>query len=307
MPIRALMKKIIKLILIFSICTGFLTSCALFNEVNNEYTIRSSKVGARVFSQSGKLLGNTPIHLGFEEIKDAIDGKFATLVIQKEGYNTRVLMFDISDSVNVKIDLEIDKNYSTAINDGLYKVITKLEKDNEKLFQQNIKLTQEVSHTQGRSSTYQEQIRKLQMQESLLLEKIKGLTQLGKISSKQPLSVSRVPASMPVKSPVCKDTVIKRVPYKSKDLDQVISKVLGVQFMIIKGDYKTAKKEILTLEEKYPRFSTIYTLLGYVEMQERNFPKAYRYLKKSLRLNKDDQMAKRLMVMVDSGRDGVIK
>lgn len=306
------MKKILKKI---QLIVPFLlmTSCALFTEVNNEYTIRASKNGAKVFSKSGKLLGTTPAHLSFEQIKNTIDGKFATLLVQKEGYNSRVIMFDITDSVNVSIDLEVDKTYSTNIRDGLYVMIEKLEKANSKLQQKNTELIKMISHADGKSTALEEKVQLLKNQENILLERIKNMiTYQDKLKNVKFLTdvepvVKPKSYSMTYKNlcrekiinKTCPKTRIRKVNYSTKQMDSIISKLLRVQFMLIRGEFSEARENILSIEEMHPNIATVYTLLAYIEMQSRDYAKAKKYLSQSLKLNKNDSMAKRMLAVLD--------
>lgn len=318
-----------------------LSSCSLLGEkeLSTEYSIFTSVEGANVSLTDGKSLGQTPIVLGFEQVKDHVDGRFVSFFIEKPGYFTRVIFIDVTKSVNVKIDLGVDKEYALKREK---EVITrnkyleekhKLFKDQKNflvdsienykkqlsLIQENNRLLEKKLHSaEYKVSLYQardnEELKRLKQKNKVVIKDNEkdniGSLITKNLASQFNLEIKKVNQELNL----CKKTLslkqpngakVNRCPsavkkyYSSGKNNRIIRELLTAQFLLLNDQDDAAKEVIIKAEKGYPGVSAFYTLLAYIESSQGNTQKAKKYLKKSLSLDRNDQMARRMLQAIE--------
>ncbi len=297
-------------------------SCSLVGErvPNAEYSIFTSVSGANVYRADGKVVGQTPLMLKWEDVADVVDGKFVSFLVEKPGYFTRVVFFDATDSVNLKIDLDVDREYKNKRHELALQQLKDLQEQNAILVEQKNYLKESVDQFKKDQNKYIENMEKMSLE-------LKGREE--KLHLMQVDQASRVPASVGPVSDVTyndqrsqtRDADLQILEYKLKECtaqknnksnsvkitakyfpppktNAIIRELLTAQFLIISKKFDQAKKIILDLETKNPEVSSLYTLLAYVEMQNGSIDRAKKYVKKSLAIDGKDSMAMRMREMI---------
>ncbi len=323
----------IKLILL----VAFLSSCSLIGErsITAEYSLFTSVPGANIYRADGEVVGQTPLMLKWADIKDVADGRFVSFIVEKPGYFTRVVFFDVTDSVNLKIDLEVDRKYKEKRQKMAKKEIIHLQEKNEYLREQTKYLSHSIESFKKQESRF---IKNMEILQARLRSSEIQLSDAKKHDGRLPSSIFNV-ANSKIEPPKEKHTALaskhtssyqKEVEYlllekklnqcsleKSKQVSSqkrcpaskvkyfppprtniIIRELLMAQFLIINNDFQKAKELILLLEEKNPNVAALYTLLAYIESTTGNIKKAKRYLRKSLSIDSKDKMAKRMVKMI---------
>jgi tetratricopeptide (TPR) repeat protein len=297
-----------KLFILLTILT--FSSCSLLGEkeIGAEYSIHSSIAGANVYRPDGKIIGQTPLDLAWEDVKDFADGRFVSFIIEKPGYYTRVVFFDASESVNLKIDLNVDKDFKK----NRVKIAElKLEHEkvkNSHLKEQNSLLKISLADLKKQLNQYNQNMLRLQARlesANIKIQELHEVTKVGGVNTKvlnlpmkTNFSVTRTPACKEVKQRKCPKVKVLKKFYPSKETNEIVRELLTAQMLIINKDYAKAKNYILGIEERYPRVAAVYTLLAYIEINQGNKKKAKFYIDKSLRLDRNDQMAKRMLTLL---------
>lgn len=250
--------------ILLSIFTVLLTSCAKLDLTPKaEYKIDSTRKKSVVKNKQGEVLGYTPLLLQEKDLKESIEGKFAILYVEKDGFLPRVLVFDSSESLSAKINLELDKDKRRSEIDLLRDHVSTLKSQLDK------------RSSPHKNSTPRDQCRPEQ-------------------KANRPVITNQ---SVPLPQKTRTKIVIKEKPIYKK---QVVTKkfpvqeILLVQYQIIAGEMQKARKRLLELETAHPDISEIYSILAYLEYKAGNVTKAKKYLKKSLKINKKDLLAMRL-------------
>jgi tetratricopeptide (TPR) repeat protein len=297
----------------------------------SEYSIFTSIPGASVYRADGKSLGQTPLVLGWEDVSDTIDGRFVSFLIEKPGYFTRIIFFDATDSINLKIDLEVDKEFTRRKRKLITLEINNLKEVNGHLLEQKKYLTEAIDNYKQQDIVYQENMNilntRLESVEAELLSarnevvnKSKVCKNVNKVVTSTPkatvlpvqsVSVLRSNLENEIRLKLLRDKSFikkrinqKRCPaakvkyFPAPKTNLIIRNLLTAQFLIMNSDFSKAKKVMLKLEEKNPKVAAIYTLLAYIETVSGHVKKAKRYLKKSLAIDKKDKMARRMLEMI---------
>jgi tetratricopeptide (TPR) repeat protein len=319
------------MLLVFLIFTFI--SCSLIGERTSsaEYTIFTSVEGAKVFRADGKDVGETPLVLNWKDIEDVVDGRFVSFLIEKPGYFTRVVFFDASNSINLKIDLDIDKDYKEKRKSELRTEVKFLIDKNKYLLDQKKYFIETIDNYKKQQVNYDENMELLRSRLSVssfqktelkatvpiiavpnlssikytnlvAVRQIEGhKSELNLLSTQ--LNQCRVSKSI-INKKVKKNIKPNRCPaarvkyYPAPRTNKIIRELLKAQFLIINNEFKEARLLILNLEEDNPKVAALYTLLAYIENNDGNLVKARRYLKRSLSIDKNDKMAKRMMKMI---------
>lgn len=276
------------------------TSCSsLVNRKKTaEYTIFTSLDGAKVYRSDGKDLGETPLVMKWEDVEEVIDGNFVSLIVDKPGYFTRVIFFDASQSVNLKIDLEIDRDYKDKRKNEIQTELSFTRERNQELISIN--------------KTYQNDIAQYKKQQEVILNNMSLLAAKSEEKTFDPSSLlkeltSKIGSSTPnaVNASINKPakarktkTVYKKILYPQMKTNSVIRQLLSAQFLIINSNLAKARELVLKIEEKHPRVGALYTLLAYIDSVEGNRARAKKYLKKSLAIDRNDVMAKRMLKII---------
>lgn len=260
----------------------FTSGCALIWPKMNqaEYRIETSMLGAEVYLANGKLIGETPLDTTFEQLSEVIDGRFATIIIKKDGYHTRVVLFDITDSVNIKIDLSIDKEFKTLMvsdtvkrevmlrdkvknleerlrilkheskikkerNDKLSKIVEEYHKKYETILAEIDKVSASNRKLSRDLASTEAEVEKTKLTVPRPLLNVPGV----EVSDTNQLSCPEtVKTVVKYKDKKCPKAIVKHYPLKRMNV--IITDLLGIQFLIINGKLAEAKKQILELEEK---------------------------------------------------------
>lgn len=340
------MKRVLKT----TILTLIVSSCSLIGEkeLNTEYTIVTSVEGANVSFADGKPAGQTPLILGFEQVKDYVDGRFVSFFIEKPGYFTRVVFIDITRSVNVKVDLDVDKKYSLKrekeivlrnryLEDKqkfyehqkkfLMDAIGNYKKQLELVQENNVLLEKKLKSSDYKLSLYRarddQKLKELKQKNMAIKsdENINGL--LGKnLASQFNLEITKANKELAfcqgqlrlnqkahhvkVVAPMRCPSSVKRY-YSGPKSNKIIRELLTAQFLLLNNQVQQAKNVILKAEKGFPGVSAFYTLLAYIESSQGNNVKAKSYLKKSLHLDRNDQMAKRMLQAINEKKEEVRK
>ncbi|GEM_PF-4805111 len=309
-----------------------LASCSLLGErsPNAEYSLYTSVPGANVYRSDGKIIGQTPLVLGWTDVEDVIDGRFVSFIVEKSGYFTRVVFFDATDSVNLKIDLAVDKEYLAKRKELVMMEIETVREKNDNLLAQKVLMSEAIASYKKNEEMY---LKNMEVLTGRLKESDLQLAQMKDESFNRSIASAKVNVDVATKSvqpevlaeivPVTpnkkevevdtprpqdkkvvkessKSTVTKVVYYPTPQTNALIRELLTVQFLIINNDYKSARDLILRMEQKNPKVAALYTLLAYIETKEGRIPKAQGYLKKSLMIDGKDDMAKRLLEVISS-------
>lgn len=320
------MKNLLKITLLMTLLLS--SGCSLFSfGYKAEYKVETSMVGADVYLSNGVLMGQTPLDLTWESLSEVIDGRFVTIIIKKDGYFTRVVLFDTSDSVNIKIDLKVDKNFKELMVKESHNRELMLKAKIEANESKNRVISNENQITRIRNEKIQIKNEKLQKSLDAYHEKYQQLlADLEKSESiNSNLNVSLKSTKFDLKSALVRPAIktqlnctekktakvkARRCPasivkyYPNKRMNGVITDLLGIQFLIINGKLNEAKKKILKVEEKHPQVAALYTLLAYVEMQSNKFTEARKHIRRSLVLNKHDKMANRMSALLKDLSEG---
>lgn len=282
------------------------------SQASQEYFVKTSVPGVNIYRTDGKNIGLTPLLVTHEMVKDQIDGYFLTLLLTKEGYNDRIVMFDTRESVSLNVDMYFDKDLKT----GQYDIM--LEKNKllkAQIEQLEMKLGQQSSTMQEQNKLILELRRDLiaesmKDQKSSKLHQTKGLEKThhtrGRDVKKKKLtrsiaSISKAfTASSQNNVSIKKHNSLMRKYQKLRDSqNELTQKILEVQYLILSQKYQQAKKELYSLEQKYGHIASLYTMLAYVEMKTHDYKMAKKFLNKSLSLNKKDKTALRMMEMIE--------
>lgn len=274
----------INLLILFS-----LTGCSLYKKVVTlpKYSIVTSVKGANVYSSKGKLLGQTPLKFGYKEIQDGIDGEFATLILEKDGYLSRVVFFEAERSVELKIDLKRDEFFQ----DNKYKL---LEGRNELLSNENLFLKE-----------------KLKSSNSLLVSaKVSANSSKEKTANQNRVNNTKVKSTQKVNKnkkyrknkKVVSRKNIKRnrfLSYEGNLSTDLINKFLEIQNLINLRNFSQAKHDLYEVDKKRPNLATTLNLLAYIELESGNYNTARAFLDRTEMLKKSDVMTKRLFDLLN--------
>jgi hypothetical protein len=296
-------------------------SCSMFGERSPtaEYSLHTSTPGANVYRSDGKVIGQTPLVLGWKDIEDVIDGRFVSFLVEKPGYYTRVVFFDATDSVNIKIDLDIDKQYREKRKEVSEVENEHLKDKNKFLLEQKELFVQSISDYKSQLQSYQTNMNALQKKLKYSEFKVREAKKDGtKLKSVVPLNLKPTPVIMKShkekvvmscpkvevisqrveSSKICPKVKTLSKFYPKSKTNQIIRELLAAQFLIMNNEFPKARNMILELEKVHPHVGVVYTLLAYIEVKSGNSKKAKRYLRKSLQLDRRDKMAKRMMNML---------
>lgn len=238
-----------------------------------KYSLTTSVNGVNVYSAKGDLVGQTPLILKKEDISKALEGDFVTLILEKEGYLSRVVFFEASKSVELKIDLKRDKFFQ----DNKYML---LQSRNKVLSDENDFLKRENDH-------YKENHKETPKKVKIITIKDEPIKKKSVVSVPKRKTIEKVKKRFKRKG--------KLISHQKKYNSKLMNKYLYIQKLINYRDFKTAKNELFEVDKKYPNMPTTYNLLAYIEIEKGNYRSARNLLDRSVFFNKNDSVTNRLM------------
>lgn len=266
-----------KLVVLLCIFISF-SSCSIFKswQKPKSYEIRTSVKGTNVYNIKGKLLGQTPLLLKFEDVQNHVEDEYVSLILEKDGYLSRVVFFDTGRNLNLRVDMKRDKFFQN----NKYRL---LKEHNNLLLLKNDFLRSQLEVVNQKSS---KDFKKTEM-----LNKMK---QKSSSNARKFLKKNNKKRSASNKNITNRNRLKLTQQIQPKPQKTYVNEFLEIQELINQRSFSRAKQDLYMIDKEAPNLPTTINLLAYIEMEMGDYRKATLYLERLTKLKKGDVMTQRL-------------
>lgn len=266
-----------KLVVLLCIFISF-SSCSIFKswQKPKSYEIRTSVKGTNVYNIKGKLLGQTPLLLKFEDVENHVEDEYVSLILEKDGYLSRVVFFDTGRNLNLRVDMKRDKFFQN----NKYRL---LKEHNNLLLLKNDFLRSQLEVVNQKSS---KDFKKTEMLNKMKQKSSSNARKFQKKNNKK--------RSASNKNITNRNRLKLTQQIQSKPQKTYVNEFLEIQELINQRSFSRAKQDLYMIDKEAPNLPTTINLLAYIEMEMGDYRKATLYLERLTKLKKGDVMTQRL-------------
>lgn len=266
-----------KLVVLLCIFISF-SSCSIFKswQKPKSYEIRTSVKGTNVYNIKGKLLGQTPLLLKFEDVQSHVEDEYVSLILEKDGYLSRVVFFDTGRNLNLRVDMKRDKFFQN----NKYRL---LKEHNNLLLLKNDFLRSQLEVVNQKSS---KDFKKTEMLNKMKQKSSSNARKFQKKNNKK--------RSASNKNITNRNRLKLTQQIQSKPQKTYVNEFLEIQELINQRSFSRAKQDLYMIDKEAPNLPTTINLLAYIEMEMGDYKKATLYLERLTKLKKGDVMTQRL-------------